>query len=78
MSVFKCPGAVNIGGTPTLEIKNCPVCGGEVEMFSNERQASCRACGFVVYNDVQSCIRWCDYAAECVGEDKLRELLAGD
>ena len=29
----KCPGAADMR-TPTLKIKNCPECNGEVELFS--------------------------------------------
>jgi NADH pyrophosphatase NudC (nudix superfamily) len=69
-----CPGAAAIHGTPTLEIKKCPQCGGEVELFSTDAQRACEACGFVVYNDIQSCIKWCSKARECVGEEMYRKL----
>ena len=70
MSSFICPGAAAISGTPTLEVKRCPDCGGEIEIFSNEQDAVCRNCGKIIYNDIQSCIRWCEHAIECVGEEK--------
>ncbi len=63
-----CPGSVSIR-TPTLTIKNCPQCGDEVEIFSNDVQVTCSNCGFTIYNDTLSCIEWCKYAKECVGED---------
>jgi hypothetical protein len=63
-----CPGASNVKGTPTLKIKICPDCGGEIELFSNEISAACKTCGFVACNDTQSCILWCSKAKECIGE----------
>lgn len=68
MILDHCPGAKNLK-TPTLTIKNCPQCGEEVEIFSNDTQVKCGNCGFVIYNDTLSCIQWCRYAKECVGEE---------
>ncbi|MGQ9825930.1 MAG: arsenate reductase/protein-tyrosine-phosphatase family protein [Desulfotomaculales bacterium] len=68
----KCPGS--LGNTPTLKVKKCPECGGEVEVFSNDVRVRCDRCGFTVYNDVASCIQWCKYARECVGEELYRKL----
>jgi len=66
-----CPGSAGIR-TPTLQVKRCPECGEEVEIFSNEVSATCGRCGFIIYNDRASCIRWCRYAAECVGPELVR------
>jgi transposase len=71
-----CPGAGNIRGTPTLTIKICPVCGREIELFSIDTQVICE-CGFIAYNDIQSCITWCKKARECVG-DAMYEKLTQD
>jgi hypothetical protein len=68
-----CPGAANLR-TPTLAIKKCPQCGDEVELFSNDISVKCR-CGFVVYNDIESCILWCKHAKECVGEEMYNKLM---
>ncbi len=68
----KCPGS--LGGTPTLKIKKCPECGAEVELFSNDVQVRCDRCGFTVYNDLESCLQWCKYAKECVGEELYKKL----
>jgi ribosomal protein S27E len=68
-----CPGAANLR-TPTLSVKKCPQCGEEVEIFSNDIEVTCSRCGFVVYNDMMSCIQWCKYAQECVGPDTYRRL----
>ncbi|MDP3565125.1 MAG: hypothetical protein Q8R70_11620 [Methanoregula sp.] len=69
-----CPGAANLR-TPTLAIKKCPQCGEEVELFSNDISVKC-GCGFVVYNDIASCVQWCKYAKECVGEEMYKRLMA--
>jgi hypothetical protein len=68
-----CPGAANIR-TPTLTIKKCPQCGDEVEVFSNDVSVKCSKCGFVVYNDIASCVQWCKHARECVGEEMYLKL----
>ena len=69
----KCPGAAGIR-TPTIIIKKCPECGREVEIFSNEMQTQCSKCGFTIYNDLESCVQWCQYAKECVGEEAYKKL----
>jgi len=68
-----CPGAANLK-TPTLAIKKCPQCGEEVELFSNDISVKCSKCGFVIYNDIASCVQWCTHARECVGEEMYRKL----
>jgi len=69
-----CPGAA-ILRTPTLAFKKCPQCGEEVELFSNDISVKC-ICGFVVYNDIESCIQWCKHAKECVGDEMYNKLMA--
>jgi ribosomal protein S27AE len=69
-----CPGTANLR-TPTLTIKKCPQCGEEVEIFSNDVKVACGNCGFIIYNDITSCIQWCKYAKECVGEEMYRKLV---
>ena len=64
-----CPGSSNIKGTPSLRLKECPTCGTELELFSSDMTTKCPKCGFVAYNDTQTCIMWCAYAKECVGEE---------
>jgi ribosomal protein S27AE len=70
---FTCPGTANLRN-PTLELRTCPQCGEEIEIFSDEMKASCGRCGFVIYNDIISCVRWCRYAKECVGEEMYRKI----
>lgn len=72
-----CPGVADLR-TPTLSIKPCPQCGEEVEIFSNDQKVTCSSCGFVIYNDTISCIKWCKYAKECVGEDMYNTFVNTD
>ncbi|HBU12744.1 MAG TPA: hypothetical protein DEB31_08485 [Clostridiales bacterium] len=75
MAEIFCPGAANIKGTPTLEVKTCPQCGGEIELFSTDVKRACGRCGFVAHNDLVSCVKWCQYARECVGDEMVDKLL---
>ena len=43
-------------------------------MFSSDSQVQCK-CGFVAYNDIQSCVRWCEHARECVGDEAYEALM---
>ena len=61
--------------TPTLEVKTCPQCGGEVEVFSTDTSVDCPVCGFTVYNDAVSCVQWCKYARTCVGDEAYEQLM---
>jgi predicted RNA-binding Zn-ribbon protein involved in translation (DUF1610 family) len=69
----KCPGTANIR-TPELKLKKCPQCDEEVEIFSNELQTNCPNCGLTIYNNIESCISWCKFAEECVGEETYHKL----
>ena len=74
MMFDKCPGASNLH-TPTIELKTCPECSAEVEIFSTDMQVACPKCGFTIFNDLESCIQWCEYAKECVGEETYERLM---
>ena len=63
-------------GTPTIEEKICPQCGNEVEICSIDTEAVCEQCGFVIYNDKLSCVQWCKYARECVGDAMYEHMMA--
>ena len=78
MGVKFCPGAANITGTPTLEVKKCPECGNDVELFSSDSQRACEKCSFIVYNDMESCIKWCKSARECIGEELYEKLVRAE
>ena len=57
-----------------MAIKKCPECGADVEVFSSDVKVKCRNCGFVVFNDIQSCIEWCKHAEKCLGEPLYKQL----
>lgn len=61
--------------TPTIAEKICPQCGSTIELFSTDTQVACEHCGFVVYNDTLSCVQWCKYAKQCVGEEMYNHMM---
>ena len=69
-----CPGSAGLR-TPTLTIKECPRCGHDVEVFSSDIKVACDNCGFIVYNDISGCFKWCQHARECLGEETYERLL---
>lgn len=62
--------------TPTIHEKICPQCGNTIELFSIDTQVACDHCGFVAYNDTLSCVQWCQYAKQCVGEEMYAQMMA--
>ena len=69
-----CPGAARLRGTPEIIVHTCPKCGGEIEIFSTDTHDEC-ACGFIAYNDLQNCLKWCAYARECVGDEVYNKFM---
>ena len=69
----KCPGVSTIL-QPTIKFKTCPKCGAEVELVSTDMKADCDKCGFTIYNDVTSCVQWCEYARDCDGKEVYERL----
>jgi HD superfamily phosphodiesterase len=68
--VFECPGSEGVK-RPTPENIKCPFCSGEVEIWTDEVEAVCPNCEKTVAREQrQSCLEWCSYAKECVGEGK--------
>ena len=61
--------------TPTIHEKICPVCGSIIELFSIDTEMPCENCGFVAYNDTLSCVQWCQYAKQCVGEEMYNHMM---
>ena len=61
--------------TPTIIEKVCPNCGHEIELFSIDTQMACENCGFIAYNDTLSCVQWCQYAKQCVGEEMYESMM---
>ena len=70
----RCPGAVRIRN-PIITEKICPQCGAEIELFSIDPLMPC-TCGFIAYNDVQSCLQWCAYARDCVGDAVYEQFMS--
>lgn len=70
-----CPGSSKFK-TPTIEEKVCPDCGSLIEIFSVDTAVKCDNCGFVAYNNIQSCVSWCKYARQCVGDELYEQLMA--
>lgn len=64
-----CPGARFIR-QPKPELFDCPNCGAEVEIWTDELKRTCPRCKTVVlrYQD-QSCLEWCKLAPTCVGQE---------
>ncbi len=69
----QCPGSQDIK-RPKPEYLKCHKCGAEVEIWSDELNAECEDCGAV--NDRErkaTCLDWCKFAVECVGEEKYKK-----
>jgi len=60
-----CPG-ISQFMRPKPSYFKCPKCGGNVEIWSDEEETECPACGFTISRGkVQSCLDWCEYADKC-------------
>ncbi len=76
LSNKSCPGS-KIIKEPMPEYVGCSKCGAEVEIWTDEIKAVCPKCKTPVFRDrAPSCIDWCAYAKECVGEETLLRLRA--
>jgi transposase len=71
----KCPGSDSLRDLK-ITAKKCPICGFEIELFSNRAKSECEKCGFIAYNDTMGCVKWCAYARECFG-DEIYEKMTG-
>lgn len=70
----KCPGSGSLR-QPVPGFINCPDCGTEVEIWTDELRATCPKCGTRVFREQQpSCIDWCSYAEQCVGPEVYQRL----
>ena len=53
----------------------CPLCGTEVQIFSDETGVKCHECGRMVSRSkVPVCIEWCALAQQCLGEEGRESL----
>ncbi|MBI4842933.1 MAG: hypothetical protein HY809_01220 [Nitrospirae bacterium] len=72
-----CPGSREIK-QPKPEDILCRRCGEKVEIWSDETESKCKKCGQPVSRVLgPSCIDWCAFAKECLGEDKYRKIKSG-
>jgi len=63
-----CPGA-KLLRQPKPEMFDCPACGEEVEIWTDEIRGVCANCGHTVFREgSMSCLQWCKFARECVGD----------
>jgi len=63
-----CPGLKNFL-RPTLSCVKCHVCGGNVEIWSDEDTGICNDCGaeWKKPDKKASCLEYCQYADQCRG-----------
>jgi hypothetical protein len=74
--IFKCPGQDD--RNLKSEIIRCPKCAYQAEIFSDEVKIRCPGCGdFICKDRLPSCIDWCRYARECLGQEKWQRLKPG-
>ena len=66
--ISKCPGSQSFS-QPHPEDIECNYCGAQIEIWTDEAKATCPKCGKTVIRlEGQSCLDWCRYAKECVGD----------
>jgi DNA-directed RNA polymerase subunit RPC12/RpoP len=72
-----CPGSVAVR-EPKPETIYCTHCGGELEIWTDERMVRCRNCGTPVMKERgASCLDWCKMARACVGDAVYDKYLEG-
>jgi predicted Zn-ribbon and HTH transcriptional regulator len=72
----KCPGQDD--RNIKAETIKCPDCGYSVEIFSDEIKVKCPKCrNSVCRVRLPSCVDWCKFARECVGEERYKQLKGG-
>ncbi len=70
----ECPGSREIKQPEPEDIK-CRHCGKEIEIWSDETEVKCKHCGGINTRFLgPTCIEWCAFAKECVGEEKYERL----
>ena len=73
----ECPGSKEIR-EPQPEDITCRHCGADIEIWSDENETKCKSCGKTNSRIIgPTCLDWCAFAKECVGEDKYRRIKAG-
>lgn len=78
MPKLKCPGAKDIL-EPLPQSIDCPNCGREVEIWSDEFFAECDSCHSRILKDkdLPSCVQWCKEAKKCIGEKLYKKYIKG-
>ncbi len=70
-----CPGAKQFKH-PEVDYYECPSCGAEVEIWTDEIGWPCPNCGTMVYRvREQSCVDTCPHARECLGDALYERLM---
>lgn len=70
----ECPGSIEIRQPKPEDIK-CRYCNNAVEIWSDETETKCKHCGKINTRSMDpTCIEWCAFAKECVGEEKYNRL----
>lgn len=74
--ISNCPGA-KLFRQPEPEILRCPYCQEELEIWTDEIKTKCSKCKKTITREqAQSCLDWCKYAKECVGEDVYNKYMS--
>ncbi len=69
--LFECSGSEKIK-RPVPESVKCPSCSEELEIWSDEVEAKCQACGAVYRRQLlQTCLDWCKFAQDCLGKARF-------
>jgi len=71
--ILRCPGQDD----RNIKAQNvkCPDCGFLLEIFSDETKIRCPECKNLVSKErLPSCIDWCKFARDCIGEERWRKL----
>lgn len=69
-----CPGSKEIK-QPKPEDIGCQHCGKVIEIWSDEIEVRCKYCGNITIRPLGvTCLDWCAFAKECIGEEKYRKL----
>jgi len=73
---FKCPGQDD--RNLKAESLKCPQCGYLAEIFSDEVKVKCPKCKILICRQrLPSCVDWCKFAKECIGDKKYKQLKGG-
>ncbi len=70
-----CPGSIEIK-QPKPEDITCRHCSEVIEIWSDETETKCKHCGKINTRFMgPTCLEWCAFAKECVGEEKYKRLM---